>query len=150
MFGLSFCLESEVEIQWASARRGSRRGPETARAGNGRRAGHSGPEVGILAPGHGTGLSRFRHPRVSVCGPASPDAPVAPDATRIALECKERRRVVGSVGWVPVENRSLGFVLTAAPDNLIRHCVGDYVRCGGGCLLECLRRQVCVPLRHDW
>ena len=32
---------------------------------------------------------------------ATPDAPDAPDATRISMECKEKRRVVGSVGSVP-------------------------------------------------
>jgi hypothetical protein len=91
MFGLYFCLESEVQIQRASASRGGLLGPESARAGNGGRAGHSGPERSSFAPGHGTGLSRFRHPRVSVCRPASPDARVAPDATRVAMEGMGKR-----------------------------------------------------------
>jgi hypothetical protein len=93
-----FESQAEVQIQAASARRSGPPGPETARAGNGRRGRVSGPEMDILAPGHGTGLRRFRHPRVSVCGTTSPDARVAPDATRFPLDCKEKRRVVGSVG----------------------------------------------------
>jgi hypothetical protein len=49
MFGLCFCLESEVQIQRASAGRGGPPGREYARAGTGRRGRVSGQQRGVFA-----------------------------------------------------------------------------------------------------
>ena len=60
----------------------------------GRRGGKNGPARGRRA----WLRSEFGIGAVSIFGPASHDAPVAPDAIHNSMECKEKRRVVGSVG----------------------------------------------------
>ena len=100
-----FEFQAEVQIQRQSVGRGGHPGLGHPRTGNGRGGGHSGGETGGFAPDacrRDWPGGEFGIAGVSVFGPASPDASVAPDATRIAMECKEKRRVVGSVGSVPI------------------------------------------------